>query len=323
VEVDVELALDEIMSVLAEERPIFHSEADFQLSFGWQIQRHHPDADVRAETRPRRNIHLDLLVRLNGERTAIELKYLPQRFTGTVNGELFEIPSQAAQLIHRYNVLKDVSRVERLVLDGVADRGLVVLLASEPAYWTASARGGGMDAAFHLHDGRAITGELVWSSQTGTAIGREEPIRLHAQYACVWRDFSQVTGHGGTRTRLRYLLLEVPADVDRPTEPMVTVRVTPARPAATQANMPAPRLGVRAGVREEILDAARSLAIRSSDGTFTVSEIIAEMGRRGTLYPESTIRTQVTSALCADAPVNHGTVYPDFRRVERGRYRLA
>jgi hypothetical protein len=104
-----------------------------------------------------------------------------------------------------------------------------------------------------------------------------------------------------------------------------TVAATGERTAIELKYLPqsAPRLGVRAGVREEILDAARSLAIRSSDGTFTLSEIIAEMGRRGTLYPESTIRTQVASALCADAPVNHGTVYPDFRRVERGRYRLA
>lgn len=60
----------------------FHSEADFQHSLAWHIQREHPDAAIRLETRPERGIRLDVLVDHAGERTAVELKYLSARFLG-------------------------------------------------------------------------------------------------------------------------------------------------------------------------------------------------------------------------------------------------
>lgn len=46
------------------------------------------------------------------------------------------------------------------------------------------------------------------------------------------------------------------------------------------------------------------------------------MRRAGSKYSESTIRTHVTSRMCADAPVHHGTTYEDFERLGGGRYRL-
>lgn len=39
-------------------------------------------------------------------------------------------------------------------------------------------------------------------------------------------------------------------------------------------------------------------------------------------YKESTIRTHITSKLCANAPVNHAMVYRDLFRVDVGYYRL-
>lgn len=76
------------------------------------------------------------------------------------------------------------------------------------------------------------------------------------------------------------------------------------------------------GAREEILNVCVRLAASSSDGTFTLSQVLDEMRRQGTSYSEATIRTHVTSRMCADAPDNHGTTYTDLRRVDRGLYRL-
>jgi len=75
--------------------------------------------------------------------------------------------------------------------------------------------------------------------------------------------------------------------------------------------------------RAEILEVAKGLATRSRDGTFTVQQIVDELRRSRSKYAESTIRTHVVSSMCANAPINHGTVYNDFVRVERGTYRLA
>ncbi|WP_423219873.1 DUF7669 domain-containing protein [Alicyclobacillus tolerans] len=55
---------------------------------------------------------------------------------------------------------------------------------------------------------------------------------------------------------------------------------------------------------------------------FTVQEVVDFMKERQTMYPESTIRTHVTSRCCLNAPSHHGTVYNDFERIERGVYKL-
>ena len=37
------------MAALARVRPLFHSEADFQHAFAWQLHSAHPDARIRLE----------------------------------------------------------------------------------------------------------------------------------------------------------------------------------------------------------------------------------------------------------------------------------
>lgn len=73
--------------------------------------------------------------------------------------------------------------------------------------------------------------------------------------------------------------------------------------------------------RDEILACVAMLEKRTADGTFSPDEVVSLMRQRGSQYPDTTIRTHVTSRLCANAPVNHGTVHPDLERIERGRYR--
>ena len=71
--------------------------------------------------------------------------------------------------------------------------------------------------------------------------------------------------------------------------------------------------------RDEILAAIPAVA--RPDGTFTVDALLDELRRRGSVYAESTIRTHVTSRLCANSPGNHVVTYNDLERVERGVYR--
>jgi hypothetical protein len=75
--------------------------------------------------------------------------------------------------------------------------------------------------------------------------------------------------------------------------------------------------------RYEVLAAARSLAARSEDGIFSLSNVISELRRRRSVYEESTIRTHVTSTMCSNGPDHHSTDYDDLVQVDRGRYRLA
>jgi len=159
----MDLDLDAVLAELAAGRPVFHSKRDFQHALAWQIQSRHPAAQVRLEPRPRRAVHLDMLVRLGGRWTAVELKYLLSRFNGAVDGEAFDLPNQSAQDISRHDVVKDVVRVETLIGEGYAERGFVIVLTNDATYWRPSARATTIDAAFRIHEGRALEGTLSWA----------------------------------------------------------------------------------------------------------------------------------------------------------------
>ena len=73
--------------------------------------------------------------------------------------------------------------------------------------------------------------------------------------------------------------------------------------------------------RDEILECIRRVTA-SKDTPFTIDEIVAGMRAGGTGYAESTIRTHISSRMCADAPDNHAVTYTDLDRVGRGVYRL-
>src|SRR6059036_11880 len=90
------------MAALALVRPLFHSEADFQHAFAWQLHSAHPDARIRLETRPRPGVRLDVMALIGGRRVAVELKYLLRDLSATVEDELFELPFQSAQDVRRY-----------------------------------------------------------------------------------------------------------------------------------------------------------------------------------------------------------------------------
>ncbi len=73
--------------------------------------------------------------------------------------------------------------------------------------------------------------------------------------------------------------------------------------------------------RDAVLDAMARLERRHGSNTFDLADIVAEALAADSRFAESTIRTHVSSRMCADAPDNHGTVYADLERVGRGRYR--
>ena len=64
--------------------------------------------------------------------------------------------------------------------------------------------------------------------------------------------------------------------------------------------------------RDEVLAAATHSSAVSSDGTFTIGEILDYLWRAGSTYRPSTIRTHVPSRMCANAPDHHAVTYRDF-----------
>jgi hypothetical protein len=188
--------LEALIAAVAEARPIFHSEADFQHAFAWQLHHAYPDARVRLETRPSPGVRLDVLATIDGRRIAFELKYLVRAISVTIDGDLFDLPNQGAQDLRRYDFVKDVARLEVMLRDGAADEGFAIVVANDPSYWQTGDYSRFIDAAFRINEGRKIEGVLAWAAHAGagTTRGREEPITLSGSYQTGWRDFSQLDG---------------------------------------------------------------------------------------------------------------------------------
>lgn len=74
--------------------------------------------------------------------------------------------------------------------------------------------------------------------------------------------------------------------------------------------------------REEVLKAAHLLTRRSTDGSFSPQDVVAELRRRGSRYAGATIKTHVVSRMCVNAPANHASCSDELERVGPARYRL-
>ena len=182
-----------IMGELSESRPIFHSEADFQHALAWAIRETVPDSRIRLEFNPfaqdDRRSYLDIWLADSG--VALELKYKTSALTAEVCGERFNLLNQGAQNHGRYDFLSDVQRLERAAREGGARAGYAVMLTNDSSYWRPPSPSykSANDAAFRIHEGRRVRGELRWIRESRGTKGRESPIRLTGDYTMRWRDY--------------------------------------------------------------------------------------------------------------------------------------
>ena len=209
------IEIDAVLSQLSQIRPVFSSEADFQHALAWELQRSNEELDVRLEYRPfpTESKALDVLVRGSELVTAIEVKHLTKALDVTIDGERFVLKSHGAYDIASYDCMKDLVRLERFVTGGVADVGLLIVLANDSAHWREPRRDGAAYDDFRLTDGRLVSGTLEWgpSAGPGTKRGREAPLSLVGRYDLHWSDYSHVVS--GPAGDFRYLVVDVPRGV--------------------------------------------------------------------------------------------------------------
>ena len=204
--------IEQAMIKLSRNRQLFHGEADFQHALAWEIHNLMPEVEIRLEVdmSPTDDERLYLDVWIPSEGIALELKYATRNLVIEHHGERFRLRDQSAQDVKRYDVLKDVMRLERVVAE--VDRcseAHMIFVTNDPGYWNPSRRPDTVDVAFRLHEGREVFGEMSWSprASAGTRAGREEPIGLKGSYHLQWKDFSNLgtDGYG----EFRYLAIPV------------------------------------------------------------------------------------------------------------------
>jgi hypothetical protein len=201
--------IEPLMERLSRRRPIFHSEADFQHELAMELREMDSDLQLRLEypfgQKPRTS--LDILVKKGNAYFGLELKYLCRSYYVIIGDEKFELRQQGAHDIRRYDVCKDIGRIEKFCKQFGATGGVLVL-TNDSNYWESRRRLDTFDAAFDLADRRVLNGRLAWSERTGagTTKGRESQLDIVGQYPLQWRDYADNSGANG---HLRYLYIPI------------------------------------------------------------------------------------------------------------------
>ena len=206
---DIERALE----ALAERRPVFRSEADFQHEFAWEIREHNPNLSIRLEYPvpiEDQSGRIDIWMPGGDGGVAIELKYWTRQFDRMVYGEHFHLVNQSAEPPNRYSFIKDVTRCEDLLAGFYARAAFVVAVTNNPAFWDPNASSK-VGADFLIPDGRTLSGKLAWAPETakGTQEGKEDPLALQGTHQLAWKDYSVIPD--APYGKFRYLLIDVGA----------------------------------------------------------------------------------------------------------------
>lgn len=211
--------VDIVMNALRRKRAVFHSEADFQFAFAWETKLIYQQVEVRLETHPRDHpqlrLDLQILDIANGDLIAIELKYLTRAWSGIdelARDEAFELKNHGAHDHRRYDVVKDIHRIERFIQADPSWRGFAVVISNDAAYWEQPI---GLvqsnDAAFRIHDGASLSGDRKWAAQTASTKDRYTTLGLGGRYLLKWIDYSKVDAtSAGTFRSLTVPILRSP-----------------------------------------------------------------------------------------------------------------
>lgn len=201
---------DAVLNSLVATRKVFHSEADLQFAFAWSAKSLYPHLEARLETHPSRSESLDLALvdPITNVGIAIEFKYKTKGWKGTCNGEEYALKDQGGSDIGCYDIIKDITRVERFVESHQCSTGYVILITNDSGYWKPKTHGRPTNAeAFRLSDGLTLSGTRQWGPNTGgTKDRRKEAHQLRGTYDLHWRDYSQV----GNNAAVEFKALVVP-----------------------------------------------------------------------------------------------------------------
>ena len=160
----------DIMNVLQNlgvSRPAFCGEADFQLSFSWELktylaQRQNGSYEIFLERRFKtdtKDCYVDICLESEEELYLIELKYKTIKdsvFTSNRLGSKHILKEQAANDLGRYGYLKDIYRIENVlgtITDKNIKKGYAIILTNDSKYYkepTISLKT--IDRTFRIHE---------------------------------------------------------------------------------------------------------------------------------------------------------------------------
>lgn len=212
--------LNNIIQELGKSETLFCSEAHFQHVLAMKLAEMKnknsifPEFPIVVEDgSKRKEIYVDLVLKHEGKYVPIELKYKTKKATIKIDDRDVELKSHSAQDVSRYDFIKDISRIEKLISDpeNKMDIGYAIFLTNEKNYWENPSNGwkNCCDAMFRIHEKQRISGEMKWgkSASPGTTKGRPD-FNLKWQYKMKWSDYTTEDSQQKNRY-FRFLIIEI------------------------------------------------------------------------------------------------------------------
>ena len=214
---DEEAMIKEVLEELAKERPLFHSEADFQHSLAWKIHEKKGNLkikDIRLERnafeKEGKNNYVDIiLTTVDNKYIPIELKYKTKKGRFESNNETYNLKNQGAMDFGCYDFIKDIERIETFKQkhkEGYAT-GFSIFLTNDLAY----TRDTGRDSCyrdFKINEGRTIKKKqsLNWAKEEKQWQKGRPSINLDSNYKFEWNLYSKKDGTQGYK--FKYLIVK-------------------------------------------------------------------------------------------------------------------
>jgi hypothetical protein len=195
---------------LAEIRPLFYSEADFQHSFaillstkGHTVILEKSFYNVAVDGCLQefyKEMHIDILIDGN---TAVELKYKTKGL-GKVYKD-YEIKQHGATNHGRYDAYEDARRIVSLIIDDTyteVQTGFTIFLTNEELYWS-KPNSKSMNSEFSLVDGCPFKNSLSWKYKSknhklkkktsgSTRYSKERnPMKVKFRDKILWQNFGK------------------------------------------------------------------------------------------------------------------------------------
>lgn len=179
--------IENILKQLANKRPFFHSEADFQHALAWEIQTCYPKANIRIE-KPYliddRPFYIDLIVEMDDKIIAIELKYKTKKFEFELNSENFSLKNQGAQGWGRYYFVNDIVRLEKLMEKFEISQGYAIFLTND-MYYQSKSKDNTVYFDFSLQNEKTLSGILKLKDEKKI----DKTLQLKNDYLLNWQQY--------------------------------------------------------------------------------------------------------------------------------------
>lgn len=204
--------VEDVLSKLSKDRPIFHSEGDFQFSLAHKIKKIIPEFNVRLEF-PMSPGHLDIFLFSSEKAVLFELKYKPTELVYNMhNKEKFNLKQLRRIDYGFYGFIKDIYRLENFRLKIEQNFKNVecyaLILTNDKRFWQQTETKG-MYKEFLIYEGKKLSGVFNWANNITNEYYHKRPsIILNHTYRCFWKDYSKITIEA-KNNQFRFLLIEV------------------------------------------------------------------------------------------------------------------